>query len=210
LREEPPSADTENPAATGQIEVHVRELSQLFNSMDPSPFHERELDREAEAFILSSARELHANVPITLIVHLDQPAVPEEGRIVQDAVRVHFARRSQSSRRELHDLLARGRTSLAIGLLCLATSLLGSDMVARLLEARSPATLLRESLVIGGWVAMWRPMEIFLYDWWPLWRERRLFDRLSQMTVRIVHTGTRTGANQISAITPGAVPTPRT
>jgi hypothetical protein len=35
----------EREAATARdnvIEVHVRDLSQLFNSMDPSPFHERD------------------------------------------------------------------------------------------------------------------------------------------------------------------------
>jgi hypothetical protein len=49
--------------------------------------------------------------------------------------------------------------------------------------------LLREGLLIGGWVAMWRPIEIFLYDWWPIRAEARLFDRLSTMPVRIAYTG---------------------
>ena len=35
---------------------------------------------------------------------------------------------------------------------------------------------------------MWRPMEIFLYDWWPIRAEARLFDRLSAMPVRIAYT----------------------
>ena len=52
--------------------------------------------------------------------------------------------------------------------------------------------VLRESLVIGGWVAMWRPMEIFLYDWWPIRANARLADRLSAMSVRISY---RTDAN---------------
>jgi hypothetical protein len=34
--------------------------------------------------------------------------------------------------------------------------------------------IIRESLLIGGWVAMWRPMEILLYDWWPIRAEARL------------------------------------
>jgi hypothetical protein len=45
--------------------------------------------------------------------------------------------------------------------------------------------LLRESLVIGGWVALWRPLEIFLYDWWPLRADRRLFQRLSEAEIEI-------------------------
>ena len=38
---------------TGLIEVKLTELNQLFNSMDPSPFHERDLDHDAEEFIVS-------------------------------------------------------------------------------------------------------------------------------------------------------------
>ena len=48
--------------------------------------------------------------------------------------------------------------------------------------------MLRESLLSGGWVAMWRPVEIFLYDWWPIRAEARLFDRLAAMPVRIEYT----------------------
>ena len=32
---------------------------------------------------------------------------------------------------------------------------------------------------------MWRPLEVFLYDWWPILGEVRLLDRLSRMPVRI-------------------------
>jgi hypothetical protein len=46
--------------------------------------------------------------------------------------------------------------------------------------------LIENSLVIGAWVALWRPIEIFLYDWWPIRAEARLFDRLSQMEVRTI------------------------
>ena len=45
---------------------------------------------------------------------------------------------------------------------------------------------LRESLVIAGWVALWRPLEIFLYDWWPIRAEAKLYDRLADMLVRVV------------------------
>ena len=42
-----------------------------------------------------------------------------------------------------------------------------------------------EGLVIFGWVALWRPGEIFLYDWWPLLRHRRQMDRLEGMPVEL-------------------------
>jgi hypothetical protein len=47
--------------------------------------------------------------------------------------------------------------------------------------------IVRESLLIGGWVAMWRPLEVFLYDWWPIRADVHLCNRLSAMPVRLVY-----------------------
>ena len=71
------------PAGCQLIEVHVADLKQLFHSLDPTPFRERDLDPKAEEFIA-------------------------------------------------------------------------------------------------------RPLEVFLYDWWPIRAEARLMDRLSAMAVRVV------------------------
>jgi hypothetical protein len=58
-------------------------------------------------------------------------------------------------------------------------------VIENLLAGRDLGVLLRESLLIGGWVAMWRPLEIFLYDWWPIRAEARLYDRLGEMPVKL-------------------------
>jgi hypothetical protein len=168
------------------IEVHVAELNQLFNAIDPAPFRQRDLDPDAEEFIVGWAREVPADAPLALVIHLDRPAgLPEEPAILRDAIREFFAERAQASRRRLRQLFRQGRTSLVIGIAFLAVSLLLGDVVAWLLGERRVGELLRESFLIGGWVAMWRPMEVFLYDWWPIRAEARLADRLSGMPVRI-------------------------
>ncbi|HEY7089814.1 MAG TPA: hypothetical protein VH518_17080 [Tepidisphaeraceae bacterium] len=172
------------------IEVHVRELSQLFNSMDPSPFLDKDLDVDAEEFIVSWARELPDDKPLALMVHLDRAAVvPNEGRLLGEAVHSYFRHRAELTERRLRDLFRRGRKSLFIGLLFLTGSILLGRWVEYLFSGRSISEIVREGLVIGGWVAMWRPMEIFLYDWWPIRNERRIYDRLSSAAVRINCTG---------------------
>jgi hypothetical protein len=171
------------------IEVHVRELSQLFNSMDPSPFLEKDLDIDAEEFITGWARELPREKPLALLVHLDQPAVqPREGPTLRDAVHAYFRHRADMSGQRLRELLRLGRTSLVIGAFFLVTCLLIGDWVTHFFPENRAAEIVRESLTIGGWVAMWRPLEIFLYSWWPILRERRMQDRLAQMPVRIACT----------------------
>jgi hypothetical protein len=171
-----------------RIEVHVHELKQLFNAMDPSPFRERDLDPQAEEFIVEWAREAPRDGALALVVSLDRPAgLPEEAAILRDAVREFFGRRAQGERRRLRQLLRIGRTSLFIGLVFLAASIAAGDVLAEALSGRRLGEILRESLLIGGWVAMWRPLEIFLYEWWPIRAEAALCRRLAAMPVRIVY-----------------------
>ena len=179
------------------IEVHVAELRQLFNAIDPSPFREKDLDPNAEAFIVEWARDAHRDAALALLVHVDRPAgVLEEPAILRDAIRKFFGHRAHVSTQRLRQLFRIGRTNLLIGLAFLAVSLLLGDVVANALDQRRLGQVLRESLLIGGWVAMWRPMEIFLYDWWPIRAETRLFDRLSAMPVRIAYTRDGSGASR--------------
>ena len=49
------------------IAVHVGELKQLFHSLDPTPFRERDLDPKAEEFIAGWARELPADAPLAAL-----------------------------------------------------------------------------------------------------------------------------------------------
>jgi len=183
------SAGDPLPPKCEVIEVHVAELRQLFNAIDPAPFRERDLDPSAEEFIVGWARDVPQDMPLALTVHLDRPAgLPEEPAILRDAIHEFFRHSAEASRRRLRQLFRRGRRSLVIGVTFLAVSLFVGDLIAHTIAEGSVGEVFRESLLIGGWVAMWRPMEIFLYDWWPIRADAGLADRLSAMPVRIVYT----------------------
>lgn len=167
------------------ISLKLRDTSQLFNSMDPSPFLEKDLDDDAEEFIVSWAQEFPHDAPVKLRIHLEQWPADNPKELIQEAIHNHFAHRAKITGLEFKRLLKQGRTSLIIGLLFLAACLL----LSRILLARQTgawAVVVREGLTIAGWVAMWRPMEIYLYDWWPLLRLRRTFTKLGHMPVELV------------------------
>jgi hypothetical protein len=167
------------------IMLRLRDLAQLFNSMDPSPFVERDLDADAEEFITSWARELPTGRELELIIHLARPASDSQLAGVEDGIRRYFATRATIKRLELAQLLRHGRLSLAVGSAFLVICLLLGGLVGRI--GTGPAfDIAREGLTIGGWVAMWRPLEIYLYEWWPLFEERRRLDRLARIRVQIV------------------------
>ncbi len=174
------------PAAQpASIELRLRELAQLFNSLDPSPFHDRDIDADAEEFILSWARETPQATDFELVLHLEATPAPERAAAVEGAVQHYFAARAEMKRRDFRVLLRRGRTSLIVGLVFLFACLGASELIATQTQGTF-LSILREGLTIGGWVAMWRPLEIYLYDWWPLRDEYRMLACLSRMRVRIV------------------------
>lgn len=173
------------PPGTEVIEVRVAGLQHIFNVIDPAPFHEKDLDPKAEEFIVGQAKHLHRNARLGLLVHLDSPAQAGEQDTLQRAVADFFGRRADGTRLRLSELFRMGRVSALIGAAFLAASLLASRMVEQALADRPIGGLFKESLLIAGWVAMWRPLEIFLYDWWPIRAAARLHDRLKAMPVRI-------------------------
>jgi hypothetical protein len=149
------------------IQLKLRDMSQLFNSMDPSPFIEKDLDDDAEEFVVSWAQEFPSDAPVRLRIYLEQWPAEDPKELIKMAVHNHFAHRASITDLEFKRLLRQGRTSLFIGLLFLSVCLLLSKMLLAH-EGGTWAAVVRESLTIAGWVAMWRPMQIYLYDWWPL------------------------------------------
>jgi hypothetical protein len=168
------------------IEIRIESISQLFHSLDPSPFHEKDLDKDAEEFIVSWARELPGGRPFKIVVHLpeQQIALPE-ARAIGHAIRQFFAYRAQVIGLELKELFRVGRRSLAIGLTVLLVAVIASQAVAAKLEPRPLGKVIEESLLIFAWVANWGPIEIFLYDWWPIVRQRDLYRRLGDAEVEL-------------------------
>lgn len=166
------------------IEVKVQTLHQLFNSMDPSPFHERDLDHDAEQFILSWAQEYPVRTPLKLVVHLGQkPEAAEPERLLATSVHNYFAYRADLNHREFHQLMREGWTSLLIGLAFLATCMTVAQTLTAYLGQWHP--VMKEGLTIIGWVAMWRPLEIYLYRWWPIRHLGEVYRKLSEMSVEI-------------------------
>jgi hypothetical protein len=171
--------------ASAAIELRLGELRQLFNSLDPTPFRQQDLDADAEAYIVETAEELPADAALRLVLHVPAAEAAEaDATAVADAVRHYFAYRLDVAGHELRQLLRTGRLALAIGVGFLAVCSLLSALAAERVPGDLGAVI-AEGLVIIGWVALWRPVEIFLYDWWPILRRRRLLARLAVMPVEL-------------------------
>lgn len=180
-------------ATAAAIELQVETLSQLFDSLDPFPFRERDLDKAAEEYIVSWAREIGSNQSIEIVLHVPLTTkAATNGIDVQNAIQRYFAYRRDVSSRDLSELFRIGRLSLLIGIAVLGLCIILRELSLAAFKSEGIGRGLNEGLLILGWVANWRPLEIFLYDWWPLTRRRDLYRRLSAAKVSVVAGGTAT------------------
>jgi hypothetical protein len=177
---------TTSSAPVHRLALRVREIAQLFNSMDPTPFLNKDLDPSANDFIETWASGHPLNSRFHLIIHLEQ--WPENGDptgMLTEAIHNHFAYKAEQTRGGLRHLLQQGRMSMAIGIVFVSLCLFAADFIGGL-GTGTGYNIASESLTIVGWVAMWRPLQIFLYDWWPLQRQIRLYLRLGSAHVQVV------------------------
>jgi hypothetical protein len=169
------------------IDMVTRSARQLFDMRDPSPFRERDLDDDAVEYLLTAAREIghRAKLRVVITIEGERDPVLNEQEIVA-AVRTHLEYERGRQVRKLREQLALGRRFLLVGAGALALLLSAAELTAFLPKSHV-VQILREGLVITGWVAMWRPLELLLFDWWPHLEQRRVVDAVLAGEIVVVH-----------------------
>ena len=169
------------------IEIRVHSIGQIFHTLDPLPFRERDLDAGVEQFIVRWAGEMAGRRPVSIVIQLPPvELLRPDAKLIEEAIRSFFAYRAEVFGWELRELFRTGRAALAIGTVVLAVCILVGQVTEGLLGPGYLGRFFAEGLIILGWVANWRALEIFLYDWWPVVRRRRLYRRLAWSSVSVV------------------------
>ncbi|MFZ2498199.1 MAG: hypothetical protein WCB90_01880 [Methanosarcina sp.] len=167
------------------IEIELRSMMQIFNSFDPAPFHEKELDASAEVYIYNSVGEFPLKKPLELMVYLPSSEIgTDTEETLRNAIRYHFSYKKLLTDIELRKILQRGRRNMTIAFvflfLCLLMIRLLSTLQGGLLK-----TTFSEGLTIIGWVALWEPVNVFLYGWWPLVQKKNIYTKILGMDVKV-------------------------
>jgi hypothetical protein len=166
------------------IEIKLNQLQQVFNSLDPSPFLDRDLDDNAENYIINSVDDFPLNTPLKLVFYLPSNEQNTARHLLPSALHNYFDYRQQGEQRKLRTIWRQGRISLIIGLAFLFVCLSLSELISRF-GSDTFIHFLEEGLLISGWVALWRPLEIFLYEWWPVSHQQKIFAKLAYIPIEI-------------------------
>lgn len=171
------------------IEISLKGIRQIYNPLDPSPYPERSLDKIIEDYIVEAVRDFPLEENLELAIYLPEEETDNESvQILGQAIGNHFRYKAAQARREIRETFAAGRVGLVIGIAFLGLALFASYMIAR-----NPDTVINEivrnSLLIIGWFAMWQPISIFFYDWQPFRQKLKVYQKICRMRVSILPPG---------------------
>lgn len=169
------------------IEIKVNYLNQLFDERDPSPFREKDLDDDAVDYMVSSVQEISPHRVQQLLVFVVQGEQESSRELdTRNAIHQFFKYESERMAKKIHSTLKIGFKSMLIGFGFLTFSVLTSILLSK--DPQSFWSLfLKEGLLLMGWVSMWKPINIFLYEWWPLSDLKKIYLCLAQVEVVFIY-----------------------
>ena len=164
------------------IDIRLRHPDQLFDSLDPSPFHDKALDRDAEAYLIECAGELPPRVPFLLRLH-GPAALAQQREQIMVGLHRHFALALAQAQRRHRRRARVARAAMLFGLLGLGAALALRSVVAE--WGGAGGEVLTEGLLILAWVALWRPAEMLIFDSWEQREELRVLRELATVPVEL-------------------------
>ncbi|MBP9673620.1 MAG: hypothetical protein KBD63_00855 [Bacteriovoracaceae bacterium] len=161
------------------IDIFVKNDQQLFDLRDPSPFREKDLDSKAVEYITGAVEEIGLKAPIKLVIHYEQKNIDDVS--LQTAIQSYFCYEVDLLRKQIISTFKLGRFFLIIGFISLCLLLALAKIVT---DSSLPFRfVVKEGLMIMGWVCLWRPLETFLYDWWPLLHKKKIYEKIAKIDV---------------------------
>ena len=168
------------------IELELHSMMQIFNSFDPAPFHEKELDENAEVYIYNIVGEFPLKKPLEIVIYVPPSEFNRETeRTLKEAIKNHFLYKKVLTEIDLRRLLQRGRRNLTIAVVFLFLCLLMIRLLSTF-ETGLLKTMFSEGFTIIGWVAMWEPINVFLYGWWPIVQKRNIYRKILKTDVNVL------------------------
>jgi hypothetical protein len=167
------------------IEIKVHSLDSLFDEHDPSPYMVRDLDNSIMEYIAGCVLEITPGLVGKLRFHSEDFFDLDKQDVFVKSIKDFFLLKAHMEKVKIQQVFKRGFFSLMIGLTFLTSAIFASFTI----HSASPefwTAFLKEGLHLLGWVSMWTPISLFLYDWWEPFQDLKVYRRLSQVDIEIV------------------------
>jgi len=169
------------------IEIDLTSVEQIFNTFDHAPFHEKELDPNAEQYIVNIVDDFPLKTPFHLIIYLPVCTdCREQADKIPAAIRSHFRYRMMEQDLKFRARFRYGRWAFLVGLIFVAAMMILRQLTyAAMGNSHLLPQILADVLLIISWAAMWEPVTVILYELWPIIQQKRIYEKISRMEIEV-------------------------
>ncbi|MEK2646216.1 hypothetical protein [Bdellovibrio sp. BCCA] len=167
------------------IEIRVNEAKQLFDLRDPAPFREKDLDENFTGYLEAYLDEVSTRHPLKIQIYITKSSQHIKGSVIKEAIHDYFKYQILIKRGQLSKNMKTAQLFLVIGISILFICLGFAQWILKE-NLATIGTTLREGVVIFGWVSMWKPLELLLFDWYPIYDRIRVYRRLSEAEIDVI------------------------
>ena len=156
----------------------------FYDSVIRIPYRPR-MHPDVEAFIIEESEKLHRHADLQISIQITKERLLNSNEIIA-LIRQHFENKREKANHQVKTILRLGVRSLFIAFLFLIIMFLLTNALMAFLQQNALVITLRELFIILGWVALWRPAELLLFEWRSHKRNAKLFDRIAQCKILFV------------------------
>ena len=164
------------------ILLHVKRAGDILFDTPILTSAKRVLNPAVEEFLIEEAEKLPRRNEINLLLQFEerQPSIESD---IGESIHRHFTYSTQRTVLSVRTIFKLGWISLLTSIMFLILMFSIAFSITALLPDNAVMTTLRELFIILGWVALWRPADLLLYDWRSVRRRGKLLARLAQCKV---------------------------
>jgi hypothetical protein len=180
---------TSEKSRTRDVGIALREIAELVVVPEFDPLGGQFETRSGVERILDHLRSVDGANKVDALrasIALERQPSPDELARVRTALAGLCAQRDRELAEQTVTVRRDGTRALGKGLIFMLICMLISALAREASFLHEiVSSLISEGFVIAGWVALWHPTELLLYEWWPISRDRQLYRLVSQMEIAI-------------------------
>jgi hypothetical protein len=168
-----------------EIAIHLDDLHDLFAQPTEDFFSKRANFVSGIELIKSELRSAPAGLQARATIFLPEKSVEQDSaKKIADALQRYCQFKLWQNAYAMAAFRREALTALLIGIVFLAGGLLLSQFLAQV-TFLPPflSAFLSDGFNIAFWVILWRPVDFFLFELWPFWRDNRMYKNIMHMEI---------------------------
>lgn len=175
--------NNKNRKEYNSIDIYIRSSNEIFKQFNFSSPMGKVLRGDIESYIYESIKDFPENKKVILKVHM-LTAIEKESAWVAEAIQKHFHLKLEENDRLVKRKFSHWCGNMIIGILFLIFCLMLVQLLDSLQDLNA-VKIIKESLMIIGWVAIWEPTTFILFQWRGIKKSRSYYRRICSMPVFI-------------------------